>query len=143
MPTVDYSVVGGYQRIAGDPVARPMLVVRLHRPPHPPFQTLAIVDSGADTSAFHISIATQLGIDLAMARRATTIALAVRPRRIAQRWIWRLKGFDSPRRFASPVRSHPLLPSSVATTCFVGSGSDSTSKRSCCWRVLTPSKVDR
>src|SRR6266508_36884 len=71
MPSVDYSVARGYQRFAGDPVARPMLIVRLHHPPDPPFQTLAIVDSGADTSVFHVSIAAQLGIDLATARRGT------------------------------------------------------------------------
>ena len=71
MPTVDYSLARGYQRFAGDPVARPMLIVRLHHPPFPPFQTLAIVDSGADTSVFHVSVAVQLGIDLATARRVT------------------------------------------------------------------------
>jgi Aspartyl protease len=75
MPTVDYSMVRAYQRVAGDPVARPMLIVRLHHPPHPPFQTLAIVDSGADTSVFHVSVAAQLGIDLASARRVTAVGV--------------------------------------------------------------------
>jgi hypothetical protein len=110
MPTVDYSVVRGYQRIAGDPVARPMLVVRLHRPPHPPFQTLAIVDSGADTSVFHTSIATQLGIDLAMARRATTIGVGGRAPAYRSAVDLEIEGI----RFSVEVRFTSAIPSPVA-----------------------------
>jgi len=45
-----------------------MLTARLHNPPNPPVSILAIVDSGADASTFHVDIAARLGIDLATCR---------------------------------------------------------------------------
>jgi hypothetical protein len=72
MPTIDFPVSRPYQRVFGDPVARPLLLVRLYngRRHTPPF--LALVDSGADVSTFHPVLAAQIGLDPAGCRDAGT-----------------------------------------------------------------------
>ena len=63
MATVDYAITRSYQRIFGDPVPRPMLLVRIHRGRRHSAPVLAVVDSGADVSTFHPVLAAQAGID--------------------------------------------------------------------------------
>jgi len=68
-----FSLAFPYQPPVGQPRGRlrPLLPVRLHfRQASTPF-LLALVDSGADASAFNIGVARRLGIDLAACRRLT------------------------------------------------------------------------
>lgn len=53
---------------------RPLLPVRLQHSNHPSIRTpefLALLDSGADSSLFHLEFARLLGIDLASCQRST------------------------------------------------------------------------
>ena len=110
MPIINYPVVRSYQRIAGNSVARLMLVVRLHHPPFPPFQTLALVDSGADGSVFHTSVATQLGIDLGSAGRVSTLGVGGRTSAFRSEVEMEIEG----RQFLAVVRFTDTIPIPIA-----------------------------
>jgi hypothetical protein len=68
MPIVDYRTVYPYVQTATSPIARPMLLIAVRHAPHPAVPLVALVDSGADVSTFHLDIAAQLRIDLGTCR---------------------------------------------------------------------------
>ena len=66
MPTRFFGTVRRYQAPLGTTqgVARPMLSVRIAQRGGATYELVALVDSGADASTFHIDVAHLIGIDL-------------------------------------------------------------------------------
>jgi hypothetical protein len=72
VPSVEYSITRPYQRAFGDPISRPMLLVRIRNGSRRTSPILALVDSGADVSTFHPVVAAQVGVDPSACRAAET-----------------------------------------------------------------------
>jgi hypothetical protein len=72
MRTVRFRTVRPYQIPANEPGARPqpMLRVRISSDQGRSPEILALVDSGAELSAFHVDLAALAGVDLATCRPA-------------------------------------------------------------------------
>ena len=70
MEDIRFTTAFPYEPPPGQPggVARPQLWIRLHHRGATTRPFLALVDSGADVSAFHLSVANRLGIDLDQCR---------------------------------------------------------------------------
>ena len=71
MARLDFRSAYPYQSPPERPrgLTKPLVPVRLHNGRLSTLEILALVDSGADVSAFHVSLAHQLHVDLADCRR--------------------------------------------------------------------------
>jgi hypothetical protein len=78
MRRIDFPIVRDYQRNLGDVVWRPMLVVEVLAGTARSRPVLALVDSGADESMFHVDIALRLGIDLSSCRTSSAVGVGGR-----------------------------------------------------------------
>jgi hypothetical protein len=110
MPAIDFAVSKPYLRIFGDPLSRPLLMIRLHngRRRSPPF--LALVDSGADVSTFHPVLAAQIGIDPVGCRDADTSGIGGTVRVKVCRIEMEIEG----RKFPADVHSNRDMPVTTA-----------------------------
>ena len=109
MPSINFGKARRYQ-VPGSGVPTPMLLVRLRCPPNETPQFLAIVDSGADVSTFHVSVAKQLGIDLSSCHVVTTQTASG----TSTAYVCPVQIEVESRRFQASVHFNPDLPSTIA-----------------------------
>jgi len=110
MPTVDYRSAYPYIQTVVSPVARPMLLIAVRNAPHRRLPLVALVDSGADVSTFHLDIAMQIGIDLGACRVAGVRGVGGS----TQAYIAPVELEVEGRRFSADVRFTSGVPSMVA-----------------------------
>jgi len=112
VPTVYYGTVHRYKSLIGRPgtPVRPMLPFRIVHLGRTTQELFALVDSGADVSTFHVTVAALASIDLASTRRETAQGLGGVATTYVSSVILEVEG----RRFPADVHSVTTVPPTVA-----------------------------